>query len=147
MSLNDEYKHDLLESIPVVADMNLDIQDITDHSVMLKAPLNKNINYEGTAFGGSINTLAILSCYLLTHHVLKNNNIDFQSLVIQSSDIKYLKPVESDFHAVALTDENSITNFIQSLERKKVARILLQSRVMVNDSTRAIFNAKFVAQK
>ena len=39
-------------------------------------------------------TVCILSCYLLVHHVLRTNNIKFDSLVIQNSEINYITPVE-----------------------------------------------------
>lgn len=143
--ISEQYKRDLLESIPVVSEMNLEIKTVEDQKIVLKAPLNKNINYEGTAFGGSINTLAILSCYLLTHHTMKIHDIDFKSLVIQNSEIDYLMPVDSDFEAVAEIDEASVISFIRSLKRRKVGRLNVLSQIMVGDSIRASFKGRFVA--
>lgn len=145
MEISEKYKQELLESIPVVSEMNIEIVEVGPRKIVLKAPLKKNINYEGTAFGGSINTLAILSCYLLTHHIMKVNEVDFKSLVIQNSEINYLNPVDSDFEATAEIDEGSINTFIRMLKRRGTGRLSVESKISVNSDVRAIFNGRFVA--
>lgn len=124
------YKQQLVDSIPVVTALGVDIEDVGDDFVLLRAPLDKNINYEGTAFGGSLNTVAILSCYLLTHHILKCNQVPFQSLVIQNSQINYLRPVTGDFYARSqISDQKDIQRFLKMLWQKKMARIELTSNI------------------
>ncbi|MEZ4871082.1 MAG: YiiD C-terminal domain-containing protein [Bdellovibrionales bacterium] len=100
-NLTEKYLDDLLNSIPVVKSLDVDVDHIGGNTVSLKAPLSTHINYEGTAFGGSINTLCVLSSYLLVHHLLKNAKLPFSHLVIQDSSIKYLYPVDKDFKATA----------------------------------------------
>tara|TARA_A100001015_G_C14938998_1_gene691744 strand:+ start:1135 stop:1467 length:333 start_codon:yes stop_codon:yes gene_type:complete len=101
MDLKSQYKAKLLSAIPVVSAMEVDIINIGIRELTLTAPLNTNINYEGTAFGGSLNTLCILSGYLLVHHIMHSEKIEINSLVIQDSQIKYLGPVNQDFYATA----------------------------------------------
>ena len=139
------YKNELLASIPIVKGMDLDIQLVEVRKIVLSAPLNKNINYEGTAFGGSINTLAIFSCYLLTHHILKSNTVSFKSLVIQNSEINYLEPVSSNFLATAEVDQYSLDRFVSTMARRRVARLSVQSKITVDEKTKCLFNGRFVA--
>ncbi len=142
-----KYEQDLLASIPVVSGMDIKIVSISDSSVTLFAPLNTNINYEGTAFGGSLNTLCILSCYLLTHHLLQLADYDIESLVIQNSEVKYLSPVSLDFKAHAAVEDESIRKFLKTLERKKMARIELSSVVTSDDQIPQVeFKGRFVAK-
>lgn len=146
MEVKSKYKKELLESIPVVAGMNIEIAVVEPRQVTLVAPLDTNINYEGTAFGGSINTLGILSCYLLTHHILKDHAIEFSSLVIQNGNTEYLRPIDGEFCAEAKVDEQSLNVFLKTLQRRGKARLAIASEIScVRDSAiRAQFNGRFV---
>lgn len=149
MSLLNKYKEELLNSIPVVKAMDVQILDIADESITLGAPLNTNINYEGTVFGGSLNTACILSCYLLVHHLLKSNKIEFNSLVIQNSVINYKTPVQDDFRACAIVTESAKNNLIKLLERKGVGRIEVNSSISTQSGALGLvdFKARFVVKK
>jgi thioesterase domain-containing protein len=147
MELKDTYKDELLNSIPIVSGMKVDIESLSEHEVCLSAPLATNSNYEGTAFGGSLNTLCILSAYLLTHHIMKSNQLSFKSLVIQNSKIDYLHPVESDFIAKASCSLKNSAHFKSMLEKKSIARIEIESQVTTKQSEKicVIFKGRFVA--
>lgn len=146
-SLKEEYAQNLLKSIPVVGGMNVSIVELNELSLVLKAPLNANINYEGTAFGGSLNTTCILSCYLLVHHLMKSHSLPFKSLVIQDSNIKYLKPVDGDFLAKAQLEERSASMLIKSLKSRGRGRITVDSKVSLEKGSDDLvsFQGRFVA--
>jgi thioesterase domain-containing protein len=145
--LKKQYADDLLKSIPVVRGMNVSIENLGDYSLRLKAPLDSNINYEGTAFGGSLNTACILSCYLLVHHVMKMNKVSFRSLVIQNSHIDYHLPVDDDFCAEAQIEENSALDLLRLLGARGRGRVSVDSRIeTVSDSQKRVsFTGRFVA--
>jgi len=145
-SLKDQYASELLRSIPVVKGMNISIESLGKDSLRISAPLDSNINYEGTAFGGSLNTTCILSCYLLVHHVLKQNDIKFKSLVIQDSEIKYLIPVDGDFGAQAFFEAGSVQFLIKQLHSKGRGRVSVNSQVSLKgeSETRVNFKGRFV---
>ena len=145
-----KYSKTLLESIPVVKGMNLEISSIEENGIILSAPLNTHINYEGTAFGGSLNTVCILSCYLSIHHILNRSNAEFSSLVIQRSHIEYKSPVTANFKAISIFPKESlIERFLKSLEQRGVARISIDSYVLSGDSKdkRVLFSGQFVASR
>lgn len=147
MEIETIYKEELLESIPVVSGMNVDIVEVEAQRICVKAPLNNNFNYEGTAFGGSLNTLAILSCYLLAHHLMRQNDIKFNSLVIQDSSIKYLSPVTTDFKACSFLKEGEDKRFLTILQKKGVGRVSLTSHIFDEESGEPCveFSGRFVA--
>ena len=147
MNLAQKYKQELLNSIPVVTGMNVELVKVDKTTIEIKAPLNTNINYEGTAFGGSINTVGILSCYLLAHHLINLSKLEFNSLVIQDSSIKYLKPIDGDFIAKSQVRLSSDRTFFKLLKEKGMGRISLESHIYpVGAKTPyAIFQGRFVA--
>ena len=150
MDLYKSYKSELLNSIPIISGMDVDIVNIENRSITATAPLNTNINYEGTAFGGSLNTLCVLSAYLLVHHTLKQNNVEFSSLVIQDSSIKYLKPVDRDFKARSSIFEKDEKLLFKLIDKKGVGRISVTSEVTTQDNEeepRVIFRGRFVVSR
>ena len=149
MSLTNNYKKELLDSIPVVKAMDIDIEKIEPKSLTISAPLNTNINYEGTAFGGSLNTACVLSCYLLIHHILKTKGIEFNSLVIQNSTIDYKMPVQADFFAKSSISEKSEKLLLNTLEKKGIGRASVVSKIQTNKDNEDLveFRARFVVKK
>lgn len=146
MDLKSEYKTKLLSAIPVVSAMEVDITDIGLRELTLTAPLNTNINYEGTAFGGSLNTLCILAGYLLVHHTMLSQGLEIDSLVIQDSQIKYRGPVNENFFATAKMESDDRENFLKMLERKKTGRVKIHSSVRTGSAEGLVsFSARFVA--
>jgi len=146
--ISEDYKQELLKSIPVVAAMDVSIGEIKESGLVLHAPLNTNINYEGTAFGGSLNTLGILSCYLFVHHVMKQRQLSCKSLVIQDSQISYLKPVSGDF--CARSEFLNLDSFLRMMERKGTGRAELTSKIFLSrdgmqDEELVHFQGRFVA--
>ena len=146
---SNEYQRMLFDKIPITQSLGLEIDSITDHQVQLKAPLQKNINYEGTAFGGSLNTVAVLTCYLTLHHFLKTQQLHFSSLVIQSSQIDYLLPTAQDFLSTCQLPKEKIEKFTKLLEGKGLARMSLEAKIRYPDctKTRVHFQGQFVVSQ
>ena len=145
-----KYREQLLHSIPVVSGMDLSIKDIEPQSILIQAPLNPNINYEGTAFGGSLNTCCVLASFLLVQHLLRSREIEFNSLVIQDSSIKYLEPVDADFIAKSSVSDISLKSFLKCLDKRGQGRIQIQADVFNEGNfnrQKVSFLGRFVASK
>lgn len=56
---------DLFEGIPLAKEMGLKIVVAGSDRVTVGAPLSRNSNYTHTAFGGSIYSAAVLTCWVL----------------------------------------------------------------------------------
>ena len=90
----------LYNEIPLTKLMEIKIQDYNEQELITTAPLNPNINDKGTAFGGSLATMTIISawslCWLITEELgLQSNNI-----VVIKNEHSYKKPVTKDLICV-----------------------------------------------
>jgi thioesterase domain-containing protein len=135
----------LHEHIPLSQAMAVSVTAIDDGGVILCAPLQPNINHRSTAFGGSISAVAILSAWTLIHVRLQLLSIPCQ-IVIQSSSIDYLKPIEAEFsaHCLAPTPQNW-QRFIATVAKRGKARILLEVEVYTQGTIAGKFQGEYVA--
>lgn len=134
---------ELYKNIPVTESMQMSVAQLSDKSVTLKAPLPANINHHQTAFGGSIYSLAVLSCWVLVHHTVRSLNHEVDYIVIQNGNMEYLSPVTDDFFATCKW-EDSLNTFLKTLEKKKRARLSLNSEVLCKQKICAKFSGRFV---
>lgn len=114
--------------------------------VELGAPLEPNINHEGTAFGGSVSSLALLSCWALVNLILAEvPGLEFDYVVVQDSAMDYATPIAADFSSVA-TATSSVERFKTTLTKHGRARLSLAADVLCQGRVCATLNARFVAQ-
>lgn len=140
-----EIENELKESIPITKHMGISLIKYDSDEIIITSNLDKHFNYQGTAFGGSLNTIALLPCYLMANKILKEQNLEFKSLVIQDSQVKYIKPVQANFKAICQRPDDA--TFTKVLLRKKTARIQIQSKIVLDNSEEAmvLFSGRFVA--
>jgi thioesterase domain-containing protein len=137
----------LHREIPVSAEMGITIVRASHGLVRLEAPLTPNINYNGTAFGGSIYTVAALSSWLLVSATLTAEGHEAESVVIQDGAIEYVQPANDRFEAEsAWPDDESRSRFLRALERRRVARSQLAALVTCKGAVCAGFQGRFVAR-
>jgi thioesterase domain-containing protein len=140
----EQYLH---EHIPLSQAMAVSVSSIDDLGVILSAPLQPNINHRSTAFGGSISAVAILSAWTLIHIRLQSLSVPCQ-IVIQSSSIDYLKPIESDFYAHCLNPPlENWQRFISTVSKRGKARISLEAEIHAQGSIGGKFKGEYVALK
>jgi thioesterase domain-containing protein len=121
------------------------VEAADDHSVVLRAPLGPNANHKGTAFGGSLYSLAALAGWAWTTRYLALRNMNADA-VIQESTMRFLLPVHGELHAhLRVPAEAEIDKFRKMLDRAGRGRI--QLHVELRDGTRvaARFEGLFAA--
>jgi thioesterase domain-containing protein len=96
--------------------------------VRVAAPLAPNLNHRNTAFGGSLATLGIVSGWALLHFALRRENIDAR-LVIQKNECEFIEPVAQEFVAESCLPEAEWQRFVNTLTRRRRARIVVQSDI------------------
>ena len=79
--------------IPITRALGVRVEEYDEGRLVLTAPLGENVNHLGTAFGGSLNTLAVLSCYGLLWLELRDTECN---IIIRDSAIHYDRPVRGD---------------------------------------------------
>ncbi len=114
--------------------------------VVLEAPLDKNVNHLGTAFGGSLHTLPTLAGYAAVWTLLGEAGLDGH-VVVKRSSASYRQPVTGTLRAVCGRPAPEIVNaFIADLRRHKKARMELNAVVEGADGKPAVeFSGTFVA--
>lgn len=131
--------------IPITRAMGISVQEYSGDRLILTAPLSQNINHKSTAFGGSINTVATLSCWGLLFMILNNHQIDCR-IVIQNSAINYTKPIHNQIRATCeQPSKQALQDFLQMLKQKGKSRISMTARILTNGQLAASFKGRFVA--
>ena len=118
----------LHEHIPLTASMGVSVEIAGQDRVVLRAPLDPNINHRDTVFGGSASALAILAGWTLVHVRMREMGHSPRRIVIQRNTMEYERPIAGDFTAVcrAPTAE-AWKRFLRILERRGMARITLEA--------------------
>lgn len=129
--------------IPITRMMGVKVESYDGERLILSAPLAANVNHIGTAFGGSLNALAVLSGYGLLWLELQDTECH---IVIRESSIYYDHPVRGNIIAVCVRPEAAaLAEFKKTFHQKGKARISLSSTIEDDGVTAVRFNGIFVA--
>ncbi|WP_419671555.1 YiiD C-terminal domain-containing protein [Aliarcobacter butzleri] len=111
----------LHNEIPLTKFMDLKITKYDEKELITIAPLNKNINDKGTAFGGSLATLTIISGWSICWLISKELEINSENIVVIKNEHSYRKPVTKELicHTKRPT-KDEIENLKNKLLLKKV---------------------------
>ncbi len=129
-----ELQNKLHNEIPLTKMMELKIQDYNEKELITTAPLNININDKGTAFGGSLSTMTIISAWSLCWLISKELGFNSNNIVIIKNETSFRKPVTKDI--ICYTKKPSfeeIKLLKQKLETKKSASIKIESAIIENN--------------
>lgn len=128
-----ELQNKLYNEIPLTKMMEIKIQDYNDIELITTAPLNININDKGTAFGGSLSTMTIISAWSLCWLISKELGFDSNNIVIIKNETSFRKPVTKDIICYTKKPSlNEIEILKQKLETKKSASIKIESKIVEN---------------
>jgi thioesterase domain-containing protein len=121
------------------------VEAADDRSLVLRAPLQLNANHMGTAFGGSLYSLAALTGWAWATRYLAMRGIAADA-VIQDSNMRFLLPVQSELRAhLTAPAEPDIDKFRRMLERAGRGRIQLHVELRDGMSVAARFEGSFAA--
>ncbi len=131
--------------IPLAAAMQIEVLAADAEAVRIGVPLAPNTNQHGTAFGGSVATLAMLTAWSLLHVRLQAAGIPNQ-LVIQRGCVEYERPIAGAFSArSSLRAAADWPPFVNGLRRRGKARIAVRVALEYEGATAARFDGEFVA--
>jgi thioesterase domain-containing protein len=137
---------ELLHSkIPITRAMGVRVAEYNRDRLVLTAPLAANVNHLGTAFGGSLNALAVLSGYALLWLELEDGDAH---IVIRSSSISYDRPVTSELRAVCVRPDGEVlAKFKKMFYERGRARIMLSATIEEQGTAAVRFQGVFVAMR
>lgn len=134
----------LNSEIPLTHHMGVQVVEFSDLFLTLTAPLENNINHKNTAFGGSLFSVSVLAGWGLIYLLLQKYHLSGH-IVIQESQIKYLKPVTNDLTATSsFESKQQQDKLINMYKRKGVARIHLESKIYCNNQLAVNFTGSYV---
>jgi len=131
--------------IPISRSLGTRVQEVTPDLVTIWAPLGPNLNHHGTAFGGSASAVAIMAGWCLVFTKLQWLE-QSPSIVIQSNEINYIRPIMEDFIAKAyLADTTRWTFFLDSLRRHHRARAFVDVTLIAGGRVAGSFRGSYGA--
>ncbi len=121
------------------------VESADDAAVVLRAPLGPNANHQGTAFGGSLYSLSVLTGWAWLTRYLAARNISADA-VIQESNMRFLIPVEGELRACAESPSAAqLARFRKMLQRAGRGRINLRVHITYRETLATLFEGIFVA--
>lgn len=117
----DEISRRLHANIPLTSAMALQVQAFDGQRLLLAMPLAPNRNHHGSAFGGSLATLGIVTGWVLVDEALRAAGLNAR-VVVQHSDCDYRAPAEAACTATAELPE-AWPRFVATLRKHRRARI------------------------
>ena len=125
--------------------MGIIVEAANDARLVLRAPLAPNANHKGTAFGGSLYSLAVLTGWAWLTRFLVTRKLDAQA-VIQESNMRFLKPVHGEMRAcLEIPADAEVRKFQRMLVRADRGRIRLQVKMHEGSTLATVFDGLFAA--
>lgn len=138
---------ELRKRIPLAAAMDVRVRGFDRRGLALGAPLEPNLNPKGTAFAGSLYSLAVLAGWSMVRLLTQAMQLECD-IVIQESTVSYLKPVETALEAFCpLPEIHDWERFATMLQRRGRARITLDASIYLNREAGLRFRGAYVAQR
>lgn len=133
----------IYEQIPLSQHLGVKIRKIDNLGAEVTAPLDPNRNHMGTAFGGSLQAILVLSAYAWLFQIMKQHGFQCH-VILQESHFEFLAPVKADIVAVCKApNENQLNKFLNTFTKKQKARITLHAFI----KDKCEFTGRFVVQK
>jgi thioesterase domain-containing protein len=135
----------ILNEFALAPHLRVKVDSADDDALMLRAPLAANSNDKGTAFGGSLFCLAVLTGWAWLTRYLAQHELDADA-VIQESRIDYLLPVAGELHAALRAPPTAeVEKFRKALARAGRGRIHLYVEVRARGKLATRFEGIYVA--
>ncbi|RXJ82018.1 YiiD C-terminal domain-containing protein [Arcobacter sp. F2176] len=140
-----EIENKIHTQIPMTKLMKLELKDLNETQLITTAPLDINVNDKGTAFGGSLNSITIISSWCMAYYLSKKLNIENTSIVIFKNETKFIRPVTKDIVCTTFIPNEEEQNSLKSkINTKNSASIKIHSQIIENDKVCVDFYGVYI---
>ncbi len=116
--------------VPATQYMGFDVAHYDGETLQLSAPLAPNINDKSTAFGGSLYSLCVMTCWGMLYLKTQEKGIECNQVVMQSN-IRFLAPVNQTLTATChAPSPETLENFFNRFTEKGRAKIDLTATML-----------------
>lgn len=138
-----ELEKRIFTDIPLARHIGVRVVQFDGRTLVLSAPLAANSNHKGTAFGGSLFSLAVLAGWGLLTLKLAERGVEGE-LVIQESRVNYLLPVTGELVARAsLPEDRELDRFLIAVDRYRKGRVRLNVSIEHDGREAVCFEGTF----
>lgn len=142
----DKVRQKLKGQVPLVEHMGVDLVFYEPGHVITEAPLEPNLNTHGTAFGGSLYSVATMCGWSLVHLTLMDAGFD-PGVWVSRGEVTYLKPVDGVIRAESRASEATRQALVADYREKGRARVDLTVEIRNQQNELALtLEASFAAR-
>jgi thioesterase domain-containing protein len=130
--------------IPLASTLEVRVLRLDRQMLELGAPLAPNCNHMGTAFAGSLLSVASLAGWGTV--VVLLGSVQAAQVVVQHTDAAFLEPVTADFRVRGyLPDAHACEQFLTTFRRYGRGRVSITAEVVQGERVAARVQSRFVA--
>jgi thioesterase domain-containing protein len=116
----------VIENLPLARAAGISVDEYSGDMLIVSAPLDKNINDKGTAFGGSLYNLCVITAWGMTDLKAKELKLN-GDIVVAKGEINYLRPLRGRLIAkVEAPSEAELEHIKKSYESRGKATFNLE---------------------
>jgi thioesterase domain-containing protein len=133
--------------MPAARHIGVKVESYDGRCLALGAPLAPNVNQMGTAFAGSLNSVATLAGWSLAWLLVHESGLA-ADVVLQDSSVRYLRPVTRDFTARCCRPEaGAVAALFAAVRRRGRGRIELSAEIREEGRAAVTFAGRYVAHR
>lgn len=148
-----QFQQRINDTIPLTKALGVRADHYDGETLVVSAPLEPNHNHQGTGFGGSLYSVAVVAAWGCVELKLADFGL-VGNVVVQSGEMSYAGPVAGDFQAVGqLPSEHDLARLQKSLLRHGKGRLTVTAEVFATSPSGepegealATFEGRFVVQ-
>ena len=142
---NTELEQYIYRHIPITQQMEISVTQLDATGITLTAPIAPNINDKGTAFAGSINTLAVLSGWALIQNRIVEEHIA-ATIVATQNTVRFVHPICHRLEVFCPSPSpETWAAFLDTLRGKGKTRLELSATFSESGQTCVNFEGRYAA--
>ncbi len=114
------------QHVPLVVAAGIQVDRFDEQGLVLSAPLEKNFNDKGTAFGGSLYNLCVVSGWGMSWLLSQELGLD-GDIVVAKGEIEYLRPLRGRLEATVMRPDQAALEYFKASYARRGKAVLHQT--------------------